>query len=83
MFETDNLYFSFLLRKHEKKICNGVAIAGSPTAGSATDADTQVHESDTGPDQIWLDPTIRRNPIGIRVSESLTDLMVESHLLLI
>jgi len=24
---------------------------------------TQVHESDTGPDWIWSDPTIRRNPI--------------------
>jgi len=26
---------------------------------------SQVHESDTGPDRTWSDPTIRRNPIGI------------------
>jgi hypothetical protein len=31
---------------------------------------TQVDESDVGTDRIWSDPTIRRNPIGIRVTES-------------
>ncbi len=34
---------------------------------------THVDESDTGPDRIWSDPTIRRNAIGIRVAEQLTD----------
>ncbi len=24
---------------------------------------THVHQSDTGPDRVWSDPTIRRNPI--------------------
>jgi hypothetical protein len=32
---------------------------------------TQIDESDTESDQIWSDLTIRRNPIGIRVTESL------------
>jgi len=32
---------------------------------------TQIDESHTESDQIWWDPTIRRNPIGIRVTESL------------
>jgi hypothetical protein len=36
------------------------------------------NESDTGPDLIWSDPIIRRNPIGIRVAESLTDPTVKS-----
>ena len=34
------------------------------------DLTSQVHQSDTGPDRIWSDPTIRRNPIGIRVAKS-------------
>ncbi len=40
--------------------------------------DTHVDESDTGPDQIWSDPIIRRNPIGIWVAEQLTDPTVKS-----
>lgn len=34
---------------------------------------TQVHQSDSGSDRIPWDPTIRQNPIGFRVTESLTD----------
>ena len=36
---------------------------------------SQVDQSDIGSDRILPDPTIRRNPIGFRVSESLTDPM--------
>jgi len=39
---------------------------------------THVDESDTGPDRIWSDPTIRRNPIENRVAEQLTDPTVKS-----
>ena len=37
--------------------------------------DPQVDQSDIESDRILPDPTIRRNPIGFRVSESLTDPM--------
>ena len=39
---------------------------------------TQVHESDAGSYRIPSDPTIRRNPIGILDSESVTDPTVKS-----